>query len=82
VAQATAFAMPHDRLGEEVAAVVVLDEGASADERELKEFCSKYLADFKTPKTILIMADIPKGPTGKIQRVGLAEKLGLVPAKA
>jgi acyl-CoA synthetase (AMP-forming)/AMP-acid ligase II len=78
VAQAVAFAMPHDRLGEEVAAAVVLREGASADERELREHAARHLADFKLPKTILIMADIPKGPTGKVQRIGLAEKLGLI----
>ncbi len=77
VAQAVAFAVPHDRLGEEVAAAVVLHEGASADEKELKEHASKHLADFKTPKTIVILQDIPKGATGKVQRIGLAEKLGL-----
>jgi acyl-CoA synthetase (AMP-forming)/AMP-acid ligase II len=82
VAQAVAFAVPHDRLGEEVAAAVVLTEGATADERELKEHASKHLADFKTPKTIVILQDIPKGATGKIQRIGLAEKLGLTKVKA
>jgi acyl-CoA synthetase (AMP-forming)/AMP-acid ligase II len=82
VAQAVAFGVPHDRLGEEVAAAVVLNEGASADERELREFASKQLADFKLPKTIVILTDIPKGATGKVQRIGLAEKLGLVKTKA
>lgn len=77
VAQAVCFAMPHDRLGEEVAAAVVLNEGASADEKELREHCAKQLADFKVPKTIVILTDIPKGATGKVQRIGLAEKLGL-----
>jgi acyl-CoA synthetase (AMP-forming)/AMP-acid ligase II len=81
VAQAVAFAMPHERLGEEVAAAVVLAEGASADEKELREFAAKHLADFKVPKSVLIMQDIPKGATGKVQRIGLAEKLGLT-AKA
>ncbi len=81
VAQAVAFAVPHDRLGEEVAAAVVLHEGASADEKELKEHASKHLADFKMPKTIVILQDIPKGATGKVQRIGLAEKLGLAGAK-
>ncbi|HEX5140483.1 MAG TPA: AMP-dependent synthetase, partial [Dehalococcoidia bacterium] len=82
VGQAVAFAVPHQLLGEEVAAAVVLREGTSADERELKEFASKQLADFKMPKNIVILQDIPKGPTGKIQRIGLAEKLGLAKAKA
>jgi acyl-CoA synthetase (AMP-forming)/AMP-acid ligase II len=81
VAQAVAFGMPHDRLGEEVAAAVVLAEGAAADERELRDHASRLLADFKVPKTILILPDIPKGATGKVQRIGLAEKLGLTPAK-
>jgi acyl-CoA synthetase (AMP-forming)/AMP-acid ligase II len=80
VSQAVAFAVPHERLGEEVAAAVVLAEGASADERELKEHAAKHLADFKLPKQILILQDIPKGATGKVQRIGLAEKLGLVKA--
>ncbi|HLF78658.1 MAG TPA: acyl--CoA ligase [Dehalococcoidia bacterium] len=81
VAQAVAFGMPHERLGEEVAAAVVLNEGASADERELRDYCSKMLADFKLPKTIVILTDIPKGATGKVQRIGLAEKLGLVKSR-
>jgi acyl-CoA synthetase (AMP-forming)/AMP-acid ligase II len=51
------------------------------DERELKEHCARSLADFKMPKSIVILQDIPKGPTGKVQRIGLAEKLGLVKAK-
>jgi acyl-CoA synthetase (AMP-forming)/AMP-acid ligase II len=77
VAQAVAFAVPHERLGEEVAAAVVLAEGASADERELRDHAARLLADFKTPKHIVILPDIPKGATGKVQRIGLAEKLGL-----
>jgi oxalate---CoA ligase len=77
VAQAVAFGVPHERLGEEVAAAVVLAEGATADEKELREYASKQLADFKTPKHIIILEDIPKGATGKVQRISLAEKLGL-----
>jgi oxalate---CoA ligase len=81
VAQAVAFSMPHDRLGEEVAAAVVLHEGASTNEKELREHAAAHLADFKLPKTILILPDIPKGATGKVQRIGLAEKLGLTSAR-
>ena len=77
VAQAVAFAVPHERLGEEVAAAVVLNEGASADEKELREHAARHLADFKVPRTIVVLPDIPKGATGKVQRIGLAEKLGL-----
>ncbi|MDH5749323.1 MAG: AMP-binding protein, partial [Rhodospirillales bacterium] len=78
VQQVVTFAMPHDKLGEEVAAAVVLREGKSADEASLKAFASEKLADFKVPRKILILEEIPKGATGKLQRIGLAEKLGLV----
>jgi oxalate---CoA ligase len=77
VAQAVAFAVPHERLGEEVAAAVVLNDGVDVDEKELRDHVAKHLADFKLPKQILILEDIPKGATGKVQRIGLAEKLGL-----
>ncbi|BBK39359.1 AMP-dependent synthetase [Allostella sp. ATCC 35155] len=77
VDQAVTFSMPHDKLGEEVAAVVVLVEGASAGESELRDFVSARLADFKVPRRILFLAEIPKGATGKLQRIGLAQRLGL-----
>ena len=79
VAQAVAFAVPHSKLGEDVAAVIVLREGAEAGERELRAFAADSLADFKVPRTILFRDEIPKGATGKLQRIGLAEKLGIVP---
>jgi acyl-CoA synthetase (AMP-forming)/AMP-acid ligase II len=77
VAQCVTFALPHDKLGEEVAALVVLRDGATAGEAELREFVGRRLADFKVPKKILFRAEIPKGATGKLQRIGLAQKLGL-----
>ena len=77
VAQVVCFGMPHPKLGEEVAAAVVLREGQTATERDLQAFVSSRAAEFKVPKKILIMAEIPKGATGKLQRIGLAAKLGL-----
>ena len=77
VAQVVTFGMPHPKLGEEVAAAVVLREGATLTERELRAFIGTRVADFKVPKKILFMAEIPKGATGKLQRIGLAQKLGL-----
>ena len=78
VQQVVSFALPHEKLGEEVAAVVVLKEGAAAEEKELRDFAAGRLADFKVPRTILFKDEIPKGATGKLQRIGLAEELGLV----
>jgi len=77
VLQVVTFAVPHDKLGEDVAAAVVLREGQTATEGELKTFLSSKIAPFKTPRTILFLAEIPKGATGKLQRIGLAQKLGL-----
>ena len=77
VAQVVTFAMPHEKLGEDVAAIVVLAEGQEATERELRDYAALKLADFKVPRTILFKEEIPKGATGKLQRIGLAEKLGL-----
>ena len=77
VQQALAFAVPHDKLGEDIAAVIVLKEGAMVSERELQEFLNQKLAAFKVPGKIYTLSEIPKGPTGKLQRIGLAQKLGL-----
>ncbi len=77
VAQVVTFAMPHKMLGEDVAAAIVLNDGAEASDRDLKDFAAKSLAAFKVPGKILIVDEIPKGATGKLQRIGLAEKLGL-----
>jgi acyl-CoA synthetase (AMP-forming)/AMP-acid ligase II len=77
VQQAVTFAMPHPKLGEEVAAAVVLRDGAEATERDIRDFAAERLAPFKVPRKVLILTEIPKGPTGKLQRIGLAEKLGL-----
>jgi len=77
VAQAAAFAVPHPLLGEAVAAVVVLKPSFAVTERDLREFAGQRLALFKIPERILILDEIPKGPTGKIQRIGLAARLGV-----
>ncbi len=77
VAQAVTFAIPHDKLGEEIGAAVVLGNGQTATESELRDFTGERLADFKVPRKVLILDEIPKGATGKVQRIGMAEKLGL-----
>jgi thioesterase domain-containing protein len=73
------FAMDDPRLGEEVAAAVVLAPESDADERALQDFVAAQLAPFKVPRRILLVDEIPKGPTGKVQRIGLAERLGVEP---
>jgi acyl-CoA synthetase (AMP-forming)/AMP-acid ligase II len=77
VQQVVTFAVPHDKLGEEVAAAVVLREGAEATPAEIREFAAERLAAFKVPRTVVMLDEIPKGPTGKLRRIGLAEQLGV-----
>jgi acyl-CoA synthetase (AMP-forming)/AMP-acid ligase II len=77
VQQVVTFAVPHDKLGEEVAVAVVLREGVEATPAEIRDFAATRLADFKVPRTVLLLDEIPKGPTGKLRRIGLAEQLGL-----
>ena len=77
VHQAVTFAVPHDKLGEDVAAAIVLREGKTVTERELQDYANARLAAFKVPRRIVILDEIPKGATGKLQRIGLAQKLGL-----
>jgi acyl-CoA synthetase (AMP-forming)/AMP-acid ligase II len=77
VQQVVTFAMPSRVFGEDVAAAVVLQEGAAVDAEVLRAFVAKRLAPFKVPRKIVFLSEIPKGATGKLQRIGLAEKLGV-----
>ena len=77
VQQVVTFAVPDKKLGEEVAAAVVLRDGSDATEQEIRKFAGTRLANFKVPRKVLFLEEIPKGATGKLQRIGLAKKLGL-----
>ena len=82
VAQAVAFAVPHPTLGEDLAAAVVLRDGAAADEEGLRGFLFERVAEFKVPSAIVFVDAIPKVATGKVQRTRLHDKLGSRIAKA
>ncbi|MDP4593822.1 MAG: acyl--CoA ligase [Beijerinckiaceae bacterium] len=77
VRQVVVFGIKHDKLGEDVGAAVVLREGHSATEKDLRDYAGSRLAPFKVPRKILFLEEIPLGATGKLQRIGLAAKLGL-----
>jgi long-chain acyl-CoA synthetase len=72
VASAAAVGVPDELYGEEVAAFVQLREGADVTEQELIDFCRARLADFKCPKSIRFVDELPKGPTGKVLKRELA----------
>ena len=74
VAAAATIGVPDDLYGEEVAAFIVLKDGMKVSEEELISYCTERLADYKCPKTIRIVAEIPKGPTGKLLKRELAKQ--------
>src|ERR1700733_9923118 len=73
VLEAAAVGVPDRHLGEEVVAFVVLRAGADCDERALLGFCETHLGHFKAPMRIHFADDLPKGPSGKVQRLRLVE---------
>ena len=77
IQQVVSFAVADKSYGEEIGVAIVLGEGQSLTEAELKNYANERLARFKIPKYIRFLDEIPKGATGKMQRIGLAKKLGL-----
>ena len=66
IAEAAVIGVEHDALGEEVAAAVVLKEGESASEEEIRDHVKDQVAAYKYPRQVFLMDELPKGPTGKI----------------
>ncbi len=60
-----------------MAAAIVLRENMTVTERGLRDFVAQHLADFKVPRRIFFLSEIPKGATGKLQRIGLTRELGV-----
>jgi len=79
IEQAVAFGIPNSTLGEDVAAAVVLRDGHSMEPTQIRLAVSERLASFKVPARMLVVKELPKGPTGKPQRIGLAKLFGLEP---
>ena len=78
VGHAAVIGVPDELYGEEVAAFVVLKEGAAVSSEGLISFCREHLADYKCPKTVHFVDDIPKGPTGKLLKRELAARASTV----
>jgi long-chain acyl-CoA synthetase len=66
VREAAVVGIPHDTLGEEVAAAIALKDGADATPDELREFVKARVAAYKYPRRVWLVPELPKGPTGKI----------------
>ena len=77
IQQVVTFAVADRMLGEEIGAAVVLANDGELDAAGLRAYAKTHLAKFKIPKHIVFLNEIPKGATGKLQRIGLAQKLGL-----
>jgi thioesterase domain-containing protein len=79
VAEAAAFGVPHPRLGESVAAAVVLKPGNTVSERELKEYLAARLAGYKLPRRLLYLSSLPRGSSGKVLRRSLSGAYATLP---
>ena len=77
IEQVVTFGVKDKLLGEAIGAAIVLKSNKKCSEIDIRNYARNHLADFKVPKYICFLEEIPKGATGKLQRIGLAEKLGL-----
>ena len=66
VVEAAVIGIPHDELGEEVAAAVALKDGADSSAADVREFVKERVAAYKYPRLVWLVDELPKGPTGKI----------------
>ena len=77
IEQVVCFPFSSDRYGEEIGCAIVLKENTNISEKDITEYASKHIAKFKIPSKFIFLNEIPKGPTGKLQRIGLSKSLGL-----
>lgn len=75
VLDAAAVGIPDVNYGQEIMVCIVLKPGVTCSEEEMRDFCVKELGKFRTPKSILFMEDLPRGPSGKVQRLKLLDLL-------
>jgi long-chain acyl-CoA synthetase len=68
IAEAAVIGIPHESLGEEVAAAVALKKGATVTADELREYVKDRVAAYKYPRLVWLVDALPKGPTGKVQK--------------
>ena len=77
--------MPDRHYGQDIMACVVLREGQACSEDELRDFCLQALGRYKTPRIIRFVAELPRGPSGKVQRLKLLDLLepgGIAPPRS
>ena len=77
IEQAVCFGYNDQLLGEDIASAIIIKEGKECTEEEIKNYARNKLANFKIPKKIFFVDEIPKGATGKLQRNILAKNFGL-----
>jgi acyl-CoA synthetase (AMP-forming)/AMP-acid ligase II len=73
VLDAAAVGIPDPHYGQEIMVCIVLRDGAVAEEGGLRDFCSTALGRYKTPKVFHFVPDLPRGPSGKVQRLKLVD---------
>jgi acyl-CoA synthetase (AMP-forming)/AMP-acid ligase II len=74
VSEAAAVGIPDAQYGQQILACIVLREGSACSEAELREHCRRELGPYKTPGQFRFVADLPRGPSGKVQRLKLLDQ--------
>jgi long-chain acyl-CoA synthetase len=77
ILEAAAFAVPDPNYGQDIAAAVILKPGAAVSSEELAAWCLRELGKYKSPRSFHVVTELPKGPSGKVQRLKLVEVLGI-----
>jgi long-chain acyl-CoA synthetase len=73
VLDAAAVGIPDRHYGQDIMACIILRDGQQISEDELRAFCDRELGRYKTPKVFRFVADLPRGPSGKVQRLKLVD---------
>ena len=76
VQDAAAVGIPDRHYGQEIMACVVLRSGHALDHATLRDFCIEHLGRYKTPKLVRFVTELPRGPSGKVQRLKLVDLYG------
>jgi len=76
VKEVSVIGIPDPKYMETVCAIIVRKDGARLTEKEVTEYCKRHLASYKKPRKVIFVKEIPRTPSGKVQKFKLREQFG------